>query len=276
MSHSLSDRSIARTSSKPIPVTVKLERKHNFWGEPFRWSFAPGAVKQCLERAVRRRNSPVLLSIRDAVSHAGRVHAIHFDHFQEGDFQLVFRTRVTLAGRRPVFLSTILSKDPGKASRIGREEHGILQELSRRAPKYVVRTYHGTNVQMKWRSGIRPHYLYCGQWLRDYHELGVNRKMNFYINEQPFHHFDRPQTIRMKKEIVEICMALYDEESRTAIEPPLIGAGDFVVTRPKRGKPLRMKLIASRRLVQGLTREKALAMYRDYRGDWGGKIFKFS
>jgi hypothetical protein len=37
-----------------------------------------------------------------------------------------------------------------------------------------------------------------------------------------------------------------------------------------------MKLIASRRLVQGLTREKALAMYRDYRGDWGGKIFKFS
>jgi hypothetical protein len=99
--------------------------------------------------------------------------------------------------------------------------------------------------------------------------------MNFYINEQPFHHFDRHQTIGMKKEILKICMGLYDEKSKSAIEPPLIGAGDVVVTRPQRGKPLRMKLIASRRLIDGLTQETALAMYRDYRGEWGGKVFKF-
>jgi len=256
-------------------VTVTLERKHNFWGEPFRWAFTPGAVKQCLERTVRHQRSPVLASVCEAVSDAGRVRAVHFDHFQEGDFQLVFRTRVTVSGRGPLFLSTILSKDAGKASRIGRDEHAILEELSRRAPRDVVRTYRGANVRMAWRNGMRSHYLYCGQWLRDYHELGVNRKMNFYINEQPFHHFDRHQTIGMKKEILKICMGLYDEKSKSAIEPPLIGAGDVVVTRPQRGKPLRMKLIASRRLIDGLTRETALAMYRDYRGEWGGKVFKF-
>lgn len=268
-------RSGTGSSARAIPVTAKLERKHNFWGEPFRWPFGPGAVKQALEQVVNRRGSPVLQSIRAAAGGDARVRAVHFDHFQEGDYQLVFRTRVTLSGRSPLLLSTILSKDPGKASRIGREEHAILQELSRRAQKYVVRVFDGGTVQLRWRNGKRPHYLYCGQWLRDFHELGVNRRMNFYINEQPFHHFDRQATTRMKKQILDICMAFYDESSRTAIEPPLIGAGDFVVTRPKRGKPIRLKLIATRRLIGDLDRADALKMYMDYRGDWGGKTFKF-
>ena len=71
-------------------------------------------------------------------------------------------------------------------------------------------------------------------------------------------------------------MDLYDADSGSAIEPPLIGAGDFVITRPARGRALRLKLIAGRHLVRGLSLEEAQKLYLDYRGEWGGKIFRFT
>ena len=259
-----------------IRVTTRLERKHTFWGEPFVWKFEPGALKQCLEQLVRRRSNPVVSGLRALHPAAGRVRSIHFDHFQEGEFQLVFRTRIRLESGRSVNMGTILSKDAGRCARIARTEHGNLRELYGRNQSVVVRPLEGGTAGLRWRSGLRRHYVYCSQWLQGFHELGVNRRMNFYINERPFHNFDKRTTRQLKAQIIEICMELHDPLSGAAIEPPLIGAGDFVVTRPRTGKDLRLKLIACRKIQRGLTEGQARKLYTGYRGEWNGKIFSFT
>ncbi|MBN1672024.1 MAG: hypothetical protein JXR37_13380 [Kiritimatiellae bacterium] len=261
-----------------VPVSLRFEPMHTFWGEPFKRHFSDTALRKAWQAALQRPDNVLYRSCAPRPEFAVRtVRRVVMEHFQEGDFQLVFRTRVRLAAGKTIRLCTLVAKDTGSFSRIAQTEYRNLSQLHGRAPGDVVRPLAGGFVVLP----SLPHgrqgglFCYCTPWLSDFHELGVNRKLNFYINERPFHHFDRSTSDQIRRRILEICLRLYDPRSQTAIEPPRIGAGDFMITRPAPGRALRLKLIAARRILGNVDLDACLSLYLRYQADWGGKRFSF-
>jgi hypothetical protein len=118
-------------------------------------------------------------------------------------------------------------------------------------------------------------FAYFTPWLNRFHELGVNRDLNFYINELPFHYFNRRATDHIKGEILRIMFGLYDPIAGKAAEPPRLGAGDFVITRPGAKSHPGLRLIACRKILNRITLEGCLRLYLGYSGRWAGKVFHF-
>jgi hypothetical protein len=263
--------------SQSITVTVRLRRMHDYWGTPIPWHYSRDALIRCLRGIASRRDNVLQRSCVLLRGQAQVMTHIAIDHVQEGACQLVFKTRIRFAEAKPLVLCLIVAKDSGRVSRLADGEHRNLVALHARRPESVVLPLRGGYLGLEPSRGApRKIYAYCADWLSGFHELGVNRRMNFFINEKPFHHFDRATTVKIKKQIVDLCMALYDEDRGRGIETPLIGAGDIVITRPRGGRGLELKLIAARKMISGLTREACLKMYKDYRGEWGGKTFRLS
>src|SRR5690606_35872386 len=98
-------------------------------------------------------------------------------------------------------------------------------------------------------------YVYLTQWLQGYHELGVQRDLQFYVNVERPLAFTIAQTEILKRRMVEIIARTYSDETHDCMEMPQIASGDFVVTKPSRGEP-RVKLIACRRLLRNMTPAK--------------------
>jgi hypothetical protein len=157
-------------------------------------------------------------------------------------------------------------------SRVAKVEHENLIKLFRRCSDVVVRPLEGGDMEL---IGPRPMqvYAYFTIWLNQYHELGVQYKnMNFYINELPFQYFDSRSSDELKSQMLTIMFRLYDNTRREAIEPPKVGAGDFVVTRKI---PHELKLIACRRILKGLPLDRCIRLYLGYQGSWGDRMFHF-
>jgi hypothetical protein len=260
-----------------FPVRVELQPKHTYWGETLAWRFSPNEMKAALAQFLRIRGGPFVLSCRDIGGRLARARSVRMEHFQEGAFQLIFRTHVELQGGDPIRLCAVVSKDGDRCSRVGRAEYRNLQELHARRPDLVVRPLRTGFARLMSRNGSPARYtVYFTEWLPDFHELGVDRHMRFFINEKPFHHFDEETTAAIKRQIIQLCMDLHDPKGGRALETPLIGAGDIVITRPVRGEPLRIKLIAARRIRRGLSAAAARRMYETYEGEWGGEIFRLA
>lgn len=260
---------------RSLPVTVRLQRMHDYWGAPIRWQYSREALVRCLQSIVRRQDNLLQRSCTAIRGKPQRMTRIAMDHFQEGAYQLIFKTRICFVDARPLVLCLVVAKDSGQTSRLAQREHRNLVDLHKLRPDLVVASHRGGYLNVdRERGAPLKIYAYCTEWLSNFHELGVNRRMNFFINEKPFHHFDRAATVRIKQQIIDHCLALYDDKRERGIEPPSIGAGDIVVTRPKSGRAVKLKLVAARKVLPGLTRDACHKMYLDYRGEWGGKTFR--
>ncbi len=265
-------------SPHAIPVTFELEQKYDYWGEPIMWVFSPDSVMNCLRDAVQKPENLVLQACAAARGVAeGDVNltSVHFDHFQEGDFQIIFRVEIVLVDDDRQLICLLLAKDGDELSDVVRTEHLNLATQSARHPAVVAPLAAGQVEIVDEETGtVAQLAAYATAWLSDFHELGVNRDMNFFVNEQPFHDFSSAETDGLKRDMLAILFSLYDPATHRGLEVPLIGAGDFMVTRPTEGEDLALRLIALGPMQEFESLEDFLATYIRYEGEWGEQVFR--
>jgi len=73
--------------------------------------------------------------------------------------------------------------------------------------------------------------------------------------------------------MLEIIASTHDERTRTAMVLPQIASGDFVVNREG---PLKLRLIACRKIQTKVSREKLLSQVLTESWDWDGRTFKLA
>lgn len=196
-------------------------------------------------------------------------------HFQEGEFQYIFRVAARRRGGGRVRLAMVVAKDGKATSETARRELMNLRRLHQRAPQFVVLPLAGGPIPTAGaeRRGAPPVFVYFTRWLPDLHELGVDRRHNFFINEAPIHPFSSKVSDILRSEILKILFVFYDPAERSAPEPPQLASGDFVISRPRADRPFALRLIACRRMQRSVSLTGCLGLYLGYHGDWAEKVF---
>lgn len=246
---------------------------HDYWGNELKRYFQLETLAGATEWMLRAKDRFLLPSIRTVLGTAP-VASLSFELFQEGRHQLIFTLYAANVRRKRAAFAYVVAKNAEELSAVARAEHRILETLYPRAPQFVVRPFRGGPVFLPDRHGRgrRELYAYLTEWLGAYHELGINRDLQFFLNAIKPHTLSRAQTEYLKGVIIEIMARTYSEKDRNAMAPPEIASGDFVVTHPDRG-PQRVKLIACRALIR-TTPAKYLQLMLASSWDWGGKTFR--
>jgi len=249
----------------------------DFWGQEIRRFYQVETLASAVEYAIRRRDRFIIPSVQSVLGDAPLTH-LAFELFQEGTYQLIFRVRAMNARKRSGLFAMVAAKREGDYSDLARGEHDNLRILNERAPEHVVRPYLGGNIFLPDRHGRVEHgrdvYVYLTQWLTGFHEMGVTKNLQFYINTQTPHTFTIAQTELIKRNIVEVIARTYNEERQNCMTLPEIASGDFVVTPPpKQGAP-KIKLIACRSLMRRATPAKILQRLAETSWDWAGQRFR--
>jgi hypothetical protein len=260
---------------KPSIRIHKIPVKGDYWGRALSRPLRSDMVQESLRRCLGKADNFLLLSLETLhrKSYAlDDLRTVTAGLFQEGDYAYVFRVTLVTGGGRKAGVAMIVAKNGGGMSRLAMAEHENLKRLYERCKDIVVRPLEGGHVTV---SGPRPArlYAYCSVWLNRFHELGVQHaNMNFYVNELPFQYFDSATSDRIKGRMLELLFRLYDPGRQEAIEPPKVGAGDFMITRKD---PQDLKLIACRRILKGVSLDRCFALYLGYSGAWGDRLFHF-
>ena len=260
---------------KPTIRVHKIPIKSDYWGRAFRRPLRSDMLQESLKRYFATPGNALLRSL--GASHrksygSEDLRTVTAGLFQEGEFAYVFRVTVYGQDGRKSRLAMIVAKDEGGMSRVAALEHGNLRRLHERCKDGVVQPLEGGRLTVPGPSYRRP-YLYFTVWLSRFHELGVQHKsMNFYVNELPFQYFDSPTTERIKSRMLMLMFRLYDPLRQEAIEPPKVGAGDFVITRKI---PYELKLSACRRILKRVSLDRCIELYLGYHGAWGDRLFHF-
>lgn len=261
--------------NKPSIRVHKIPVKSDYWGRAFKRPLRSDLLQETVKRYFAKPHNALLRSLGQCHRKSyglEDLYTVTAGLFQEGEFAYVLRINVhTTDGKKSRF-AMILAKNEGRMSRIAKLEHDNLRRLHERCKDIVVRPLEGDYLPF---SGSRPArvYAYFTLWLNRFHELGVQHKnMNFYINELPFQYFDSRTSDRIKGRMLGLMFRLYDPLRREAIEPPKVGAGDFVMTRKS---PHELKLIACRKMIKGVSLDRCMALYLGYRGTWGDRLFHF-
>jgi hypothetical protein len=247
----------------------------NYWGRIFKRPLRSDALQEAMKRYFAKPDNALLPSLGTLYQRRyslGDVRSVTAALFQEGEYAYVFKVNVDAEGGGKSRLAMILAKDGGRISRIAQVEHGNLKRLYGRCKDIVVRPLEGDSLTLPGPRSTKI-YAYFSGWLNRHHELGVQHKnMNFYVNELPFQYFDSAASDVIKGRMLTILLRLYDPVRQEAIEPPKVGAGDFVVTRKS---PHELRLIACRKILKGLSLDRCIRLYLGYQGSWGDRLFHF-
>ena len=104
--------------SADVPaIRIELEQKFDYWGEPIMWVHNPEYIVRAIETLMAQPDNPV----RGALASIGvsdEPQSILFHHWQEGDFQIIFRVDAERGNTEPVTLCLLLAKDGGEVSEI--------------------------------------------------------------------------------------------------------------------------------------------------------------
>jgi hypothetical protein len=253
----------------------KIPVKGDYWGRKFKRPLSSDMLQQAIRNYFAKRHSALISSLGMLYGKRYRlsgVRSITGSLFQEGEYAYVFKVGVDGVAGEKSYLAMILAKDGGRMSRVARREHENLVRLFERCRDIVVRPLEGDDLEVPGPHPVRV-YAYFTRWLDRNHELGVQHKnMNFYVNELPFQYFDSAASDLIKGRMLAIMFRLYDPLRQEAVEPPKVGAGDFVVTRKS---PHELKLIACRKILKGVTLDRCVRLYLGYQGSWGDRLFHF-
>jgi len=269
-------RDKAATAALPFKVRWSGFRPfYDYWGNELKRHYQLETLAAATEWMLRGNDRFLVPSVR-AVLGPAPISSLSFELFQEGRHQLIFFLFAANARHKRAAFAYVAAKNAEEHSAVARAEHRILETLYQRAPQCVVRPFGGGGVFLPDRHGRkgqgRKIYAYLTEWLATYHELGVTRDLQFFLNVLKPHTLSRAQTEFIKGLIVETMARTYSAKERNAMAPPEIASGDFVVTRPDRG-PQRVKLIACRAMVRA-TPGKYLQLIFASTWDWGGKTFR--
>jgi hypothetical protein len=253
---------------------------HDFWGQQLPRPIAPGRIRAALSQHFSQW--PNLLSqslgqLWDRPVEPAGLAEIKVRLFQEGDFQFIFRVTVRRRAGGQTQLAMVVAKDGAGISKMARRELDHLHHLHQRDAQFIARPLQGGMVSVDPQAppGRAKVFVYFTQWLTGLHELGVDRRLNFYINELPFHTFRPAVSDTIRAKILAILFGFWDPARQKAMEPPQIASGDFVISRPQGGKPLRLCLIACRKMLSAVSLAGCLRLYLGYHGEWAGQIFHF-
>lgn len=245
----------------------------DFWGRRMPRPATPNVLRAAIEAHLAKPRNLLLESLAQSTGQPAERRAyseFKAVHFQEGEFQYIFRVaaRRSTGGRQ--YLAMVVAKGGQALNALARTELQHLRRLHRRRPRTVVTPLAGGALPV---PGGPPVFVYFTKWLSNHHELGVDRRHRFFINEAPLHHFSAPASEHIRSSILTIALSLWDPAARCAPEPPQVGSGDFVISRPETGRPASLKLIACRHLVQRVSLEDCLRLYLGYHGRWADKVF---
>jgi hypothetical protein len=268
-----------RASSRPLSVSWKnLVPMYDFWGKEFERYYKLETLTNAVEGAIRGQDKFVLPSVHDVLGPAP-VTRITGELFQEGRIQLIFRLRAVNANRKRASFALVAAKNHQDYSDIARAEHKNLRILYKRAPQCVVRPYRGSIVFLPDRHRRSSHnrevYVYLTEWLRGFHELGIQRNHQLYVNVANKQTFTPTQSQALKRRMVEIVLRTYDPKGRTCMGLPQLASGDFVVTKPGLGTP-KLKLIACREMLQRMSPARLLNEINHAEWEWSGKPYRLA
>jgi hypothetical protein len=275
MGKGYTSRQTATGKRVPSIRVHKVPAMSDYWGRAFPRPLGSNALLQAIRGYLARPAGALIGSL-------GKLHQNNYGFedlrtvtaglFQEGEYAYVFRINVEAEDRMKSRLAMIVAKNEGGMSRLAKLEHDNLKRLHERCKDNVVRPLQGGLMTV---LGPRPArvYAYFTVWLNRFHELGVHHKnMNFYVNELPFQYFDSRMSDRIKGQMLGLMFRLYDPLLREAVEPPKVGAGDFVITRKS---PHELKIIACRKILKGVSLDRCMTLYLGYQGTWGDRLFHF-
>ena len=248
----------------------------DYWGEEIPRYYRLETLANAVEHHLRTRDRFIIPSVNAVMGPVPLV-SMRFKLFQEGAVQLIFQLQAVNAKKNRTSLAFVVAKNATELSKTAHQEHQNLRALHVRRPEDVVEPLQGGKIFLPDRHGRKTHgreiYAYLTRWLGGYHELGVNKNLQFFINALPPHTFTRDQTEALKQRIVEIVVASYDPNQKTAMAIPQVASGDFVVTRTKSGVP-RIKLIACRTLQKRVTPPRLIDRLVRAEWAWGEKTFR--
>ena len=248
----------------------------DFWGNEIKRYYRLETLASATEWMVSTKRDRFLIAGIQSVLGPAPVVSIHVELFQEGRHQLIFRLRALNAKRKEAQFAFVVSKRTVEESSVAVNEHANLQLLNQRAPEFVVRPFTGGKIYLPDRHGRiergREVYAYLTQWLGIFHELGVTKELQFYINVKNPHTFTIAQTEAIKAHMVKTIVASYEATAQDCMAMPEIASGDFVVTWPKgRTSIPKIKLIACRKMLRRVTPAKLLDLVVSATWEWGGR-----
>ena len=252
---------------------------YDFWGKEIKRFYQLETLANATERMLERGGDKFIVPSVQRALGPSRVTSLVFELFQEGKYQLIFRVRASNERHKQAVFGFVAAKKEGEFSKLAGIEHANLCALHLRAPNAIVTPYLGGTIylpdRLRREGKGREIYAYLTQWLGAYHELGVSKNHQFYINIQNPQNLSIAQTEELKGQMVEIIARTYDPVKRTCMEMPQIASGDFVVTKPTQGD-LKLKLIACRNLARNVTPGKLIDLIAGARWDWAGRTFRLA
>ncbi len=278
------------TPAKPVkkrPVRTNVVRKgplrvrwlglrtmYDFWGKEIPRHYQVETLSSSIEGMVLGNDRFIVPSIQQMLGPAPLTNIV-FELFQEGQYQLIFRVRATNVKRKMGVFGLVAAKKEGSISTLAEAEHLNLRILYRRDQDFIVRPFLGGTVFLPDRyhrkEKDRTVYAYMTQWLGTYHELGVDRNLQFFVNVRQPQSFSKAQTDLLKGRMLEVIAKSYDPERRECMEMPQVASGDFVVTKPSQTASPRIKLIACRRLLRNVSPARLLHIFISTEWVWGGR-----
>lgn len=248
----------------------------DFWGNELKRFYKLETLENATDRMLQDNDRFILPSIQEILGPA-QLSTLGFELFQEGRYQLIFRIRAANARGKKGSFGFVVAKNSEECSAVARNEHRNLRLLHERAPKHVVRPYRGGTIYLPDRYQRQGHgreiYAYLTQWLPDYDELGVNKNLQCIANVMRVHTFTLDETDAIKGMMCETIFKTYDPTTRTCMALPETASGDFVVHWPRKG-PIRVRLIACRKLLNRIDPPRLLAEVMNASWDWAGRRFR--
>jgi hypothetical protein len=268
-----------RYQKNGVPFTQikwkNLGPMYDFWGKEFKRYYQLETMANAVEGLFkeRARDSFLAPSIKSALGPA-KITRCEIELFQEGYYQLIFRMKVQNSQKRKGTFALVVAKDNKGLSETAKREHHTLNQLYERAPQCFVRTLKGGTLFLPDRHRRKENdrfiYAYVTEWQHGYHELGIQKNGQFFVNIPKPVRMNNAQTQQLKRRMVEMVIRSYDPVKRNCMAIPQIASGDFVVTLPGKQNP-RLKLIACRELTPRVSPSKLIHSLLSAEWEWSGE-----
>ncbi|MFP6583195.1 MAG: hypothetical protein VCD00_11665, partial [Candidatus Hydrogenedentota bacterium] len=198
----------------------------------------------------------------------------------EGQYQLIFRVKAMNIKRKQATFGLVVAKNNKEYSDVAKKEHALLRLLNERDPKCIVEPLKGGMVFLPDRHKRKEHdrelYAYCTTWLSGFHELGIQRNNNLYINIPTPVQFDKKQTQALKRRMVEIVVRSYDPTRRNCMAIPQLASGDFVVSKAAKNVNPQLKVIACRDMENRISPAQLIHRLIEAEWEWNKNIYFFT
>ena len=212
------------------------------------------------EHLIGERDRFFVPSIQDVLGPAA-VTTLEFNLFIETPARLVFRLRAANAKRKRASFAFVVAKNVSPYSAHLAAEHANLGWLHPRAPRFVLKPLRGGAIYLPDRHRRAGHsrevFAYLAPWPTRFHELGIGKNRRFFVKGRPLQPLTAAQTDDLKARMVAAVVSTYDPVRGDCVAVPDVTQGDFLATRPQRGRgALTLKLISCRGVLKRMTPAK--------------------